>query len=66
MTEVGTLELAYWDSNNEDNSGEVAVTVTREYEIECPYEPSCGNGILDEGEDARCDGDVNAKISESN
>lgn len=65
VTQAWTLELAYRDENNSDNSGEVTVTITREYEVEC-YVPACGNGYLDEGEDARCDGEMMyGKISES-
>jgi len=46
VTEAWTLELAYRDSNYEDNSGEVTVTVTREYDIACPSTPYCGDGVV--------------------
>lgn len=36
-----TLELAYRDENNGDNSGEIQVTITRKYQTECPV--VCGD-----------------------
>lgn len=65
VSESWILELIYWDSVYNDNSGQVAVTVTKttpgsyeEVAVECPLdEPLCGNWYLDEGEDEQCDGD---------
>lgn len=47
----GTLELVYWDSHNEDNSGDVSVSITRTYEVACPV---CGDGEVNQ-ESEECD-----------
>ena len=49
IVEAGTLELAYWDSTYDDNSGEVSVTITVETEVACV----CGDGSVNNEE--QCD-----------
>lgn len=56
---AGTLELMYWDSGHEDNSGSIEVTITKTTTVvvECPEE--CEGDECDEvceGEDQDCNG----------
>lgn len=46
VTSTGTLELAYWDSDHTDNTGSVAVTITKTMtvQISCPI--GCGDGLI--------------------
>jgi cysteine-rich repeat protein len=61
VAEAGTLEFAYWDSNNGDNTDSVAITISVKSPVEC-YVPSCGNGYIDEGEE--CDPGMYYKVQE--
>gem|GEM_PF-4418515 len=55
MSQAGELQLAYWDTYYDNNTGMIPVTVTREYEVAC--EPVCEptTEVCDDDIDNDCD-----------